>query len=214
MKAWVKTDETGHIICSVVAEKYAAEDMSPIEVDEDFDFSLQADYVLNEDGTLTYDGAWSAKLEEERKAAQVAQETEEQLKVAAKMFVRSRTDMSDEEAVAVSHLHNEWTVGETYRQGKIIQYQGELYRCGQPEITASDTYRPGDEGTTALYSHIEIGEGGYEVWKEWDGVSGIYALGQKVYDDVDGQLYESLTPNNVWGPPRSTPDHWRLVPSN
>lgn len=209
MKAWVKTDETGHIVCSVVAEKYAADDMRPIEVDEDFDFSLQADYVLNEDGTLTYDGAWSAKLEEEMRAAQVAQETEEQIKVAARMFVAQSTTLTDAQALSVSHLHDEWTIGETYKQGKIVQYEGELYRCGQPEIVASETYKPGDPGTTALYSHIEI-EGGYEVWKEWDGVSGIYKQGQKVKDPNDGKIYESKIPNNVWGPPSEQPDYWKL----
>lgn len=213
MKAWIQTDDTGHIVCSVVNKKYATEDMTEIEVEDGFDWSLQGDYVLGEDGTLTHDGAWSAKVEEERKAMQVAQETEEQIKVAARMFVTQLTTLTDAQALSVSHLHDEWTIGETYKQGKIVQYQGELYRCGQPEIVASDTYKPGDPGTTALYSHIEI-EGGYEVWQRWDGVSGIYAQGQKVKDPDDGKIYESLVPNNVWGPPHEQPTYWQEVPEN
>lgn len=208
MKAWVSTDDTGHIVCSVVAEKYAAEDMTPIEVDDDFDWSVQADYVLQEDGTLVYDGAWTAKLEQERKDAAIAQEAEDQLKVAARMFVQSATTLTDEQARSVSHLHRDWKEGDTYTKGQIIIYEGELYRCGQPELTASKTYKPGDPGTTALYSHIEMEEG-VEVWKKWDGVSGIYAKGQKVKDPNDGKIYESKIPNNVWGPPSEKPDYWK-----
>ena len=129
MIAWVSTDDTGHIVCSVVTEDYASEDMTRIEVDDDFDWNVQADYVLKEDGSLVYDGAWTAKLEQERRDAAIAQETEDQLKVAARMFVQSATTLTDEQARSVSHLHREWKVGDTYAKGQIIIYKGELYRC-------------------------------------------------------------------------------------
>lgn len=123
----------------------------------------------------------------------------------AKMQAQS---LSDAEAVRVPALYDEWIAGETYKRGKIVRFKGELYRIGQ-DLTSSDTYKPGDEGTTALYSHIAIdGETNYEVWKEWDGVSGIYSQGQIVKDSTDNALYRSKIANNVWGPPSSTPDYW------
>lgn len=125
------------------------------------------------------------------------------------MFVQSATTLTDEQARSVSHLHREWKEGDTYTKGQILIYEGELYRFGQPELTASKTYKPGDPGTTALYSHIEMEEG-VEVWKKWDGVSGIYAEGQKVKDPNDGKVYESKIPNNTYGPPSEQPDYWEL----
>lgn len=123
----------------------------------------------------------------------------------AKMQAQS---LSDAEAVRVPALYDEWIAGETYKRGKIVRFKGELYRIGQ-DLTSSDTYKPGDEGTTALYSHIAIdSETNYEVWKEWDGVSGIYSQGQIVKDSTDNALYRSKIANNVWGPPSSTPDYW------
>lgn len=123
----------------------------------------------------------------------------------AKMQARS---LSDAEAVRVPALYDEWIAGETYKRGKIIRFKGELYRIGQ-DLVSSDTYKPGDEGTTALYSHITIdSKTSYEVWKEWDGVSGIYSQGQIVKDSTDNALYRSKIASNVWGPPNSTPDYW------
>lgn len=123
----------------------------------------------------------------------------------AKMQAQS---LSDAEAVRVPALYDEWIAGETYKRGEIIRFKGGLYRIGQ-DLTSSDTYKPGEEGTTALYSHITIdSETSYEVWKEWDGVSGIYKQGQIVKDSTDNALYRSKIANNVWGPPSSTPDYW------
>ena len=123
-----------------------------------------------------------------------------------------RADLTDAEAVQFKDIYPEWTIGQTYKQNWILRYNGELYRIGQPEITASETYKPGDVGTESIYSHIEISEEGYEVWKEWDGVSGIYQQDQIVHDPFDeGNLYKSKIPNNVWGPPHEQPDYWEKV---
>lgn len=123
-----------------------------------------------------------------------------------------QTNLTDAQAVEFTDLYHDWTPGETYKLGYIVRYEGELYRIGQPEITASDTYKPGAEGTESIYSHISIDpETGYEVWKEWDGISGIYAQDQIVQDPFDGnKLYKSKIPNNVWGPPHEQLDYWEL----
>ena len=97
----------------------------------------------------------------------------------------------------------------TVKKDFILRYEGDLYRVGQPQLEVSEIYIPGTAGTESLYSKIEFGEGGYEVWKEWDGISGIYQQDQVVIDPFDdNNLYISKIPNNVWGPPHEQPDYW------
>lgn len=208
MKAWIDVDDDGRIGSSTTEEAFS-EGMIEVELPDDFDFMMQADYIYK-DGELVHDGKATEELQEAVRLQQEQRKLDNQLKVATRMLVRSRSaDLTDAEAYEVSMLLKTWTVGETYTQGEVISYGGELYRCGQPSITASETYKPGDEGTAALYSHIER-QGEYEVWQAWDGVSGIYALGQVVIDPEDGKAYESLVQNNVWGPPHSQTDLWKL----
>lgn len=121
-------------------------------------------------------------------------------------------EVSDKDALAMSLFYPDFmeTLGSTFKYKQIIRHEGELYRIGQPEITTSTVYIPGQPGTEAIYSHIEISEGGYEVWKEWDGTSGIYKQDQIVVDPFDNdRLYISKIPNNVWGPPHEQPDYWK-----
>ena len=120
-----------------------------------------------------------------------------------------RAGLSDKEASTVASLYTEWTVGFDYKRNWIIRYDDNLYRIGQ-DHTSQEQWVPGTAGTEALYSKIEITEGGYEVWQEWDGVSGSYANGQIVKDPTDEQLYQSLIDNNVWGPPSTQPTYWQL----
>lgn len=55
----------------------------------------------------------------------------------------TQTEITDEQAVEFKGLYHDWTPGETYKLDYIIRYEGELYRVGQPKITASNTYIPG-----------------------------------------------------------------------
>lgn len=124
-----------------------------------------------------------------------------------------RADLTDAEAVRFKAIYPEWSelVGTEVKQGWIIAHEGELYRIGQTH-TAQSQWVPGATGTDALYSHISINEDGYEVWKEWDGVSGSYEQDQIVHDPFDGDnLYKSKIPNNVWGPPSQQPNYWEKV---
>lgn len=120
-----------------------------------------------------------------------------------------REDFADDEALNFKQFYPEWTVGFDYKKNWIIRYGEDLYRIGQ-DHTSQEQWVPGAEGTTALYSKIEITESGYEVWQEWDGVSGSYANGQIVQDPTDEKLYKSLIANNVWGPPSEQPNYWEL----
>ena len=120
-----------------------------------------------------------------------------------------RQNLSDTEALDYISVYPEWVVGFNYKKNWIIRYNDELYRIGQ-DHTSQEQWVPGADGTTALYSKIEITESGYEVWQEWDGVSGSYANGQIVQDPTDEKLYKSLIDNNVWGPPSKQPSYWDL----
>ena len=120
-----------------------------------------------------------------------------------------RENITDKEALNFQEFYPSWQVGFDYKKGWIIQYDGSLYRIGQ-DHTSQAQWTPGSEGTTALYSKISISEEGYEVWKEWDGVSGSYSSGQIVEDPNDNQLYISKIDSNVWGPPSQQPTYWEL----
>ena len=119
-----------------------------------------------------------------------------------------RENLTDKEAFDFKEFYPSWQVGFDYKKGWIIQYDGSLYRIGQ-DHTSQEQWVPGSDGTTALYSKIEI-EGDYEVWKAWDGVSGSYSKNQIVKDPTDDQLYRSKIDSNVWGPPSEQPNYWEL----
>ena len=120
-----------------------------------------------------------------------------------------RANLTDEEAATYISVYPEYKVGVDYKQNWIIRYGEDLYRIGQ-DHTSQEQWVPGADGTTALYSKIDISEDGYETWQEWDGVSGAYAKNQVVRDPTDEQLYKSLIDNNVWGPPSKQPNYWDL----
>ena len=204
---YVSTDETGRISATTGQEQFA-EGMTEFTFPDDFDFSLQHEYRI-QNGELIHD---PLPPSEEEIAYQTEVQRSQQLQVAAELFVQTNSaTLTDAQARTVPLLFKKWTIGETYTLHEIVRYDdGELYRIGQPEITASEVYKPGDPGTTAIYSHITVDEEGYEEWKAWDGVSGIYQQDQIVRDPDDGQLYKSKIPNNVWGPPHSMPDYWTL----
>lgn len=120
-----------------------------------------------------------------------------------------RANLTDDEAVTYISAYPEWQVGFDYKKDWIIRHGEDLYRIGQ-DHTSQEQWVPGADGTTALYSKIDISEDGYETWQEWDGVSGAYAKDQVVRDPTDEQLYKSLIDNNVWGPPSKQPNYWDL----
>ena len=120
-----------------------------------------------------------------------------------------RANFTDDEAVNYISVYPEYKVGVNYKKNWIIRYGEDLYRIGQ-DHTSQEQWVPGADGTTALYSKIDISEDGYETWQEWDGVSGAYAKDQVVRDPTDEQLYKSLIDSNVWGPPSKQPNYWDL----
>ena len=119
-----------------------------------------------------------------------------------------RENLTNAEATQCASFYPDWKVGFDYKKNWIIRYGDDIYRIGQ-DHTSQEQWVPGETGTEALYSKIEI-EGDYEVWKAWDGVSGSYSKDQIVKDPTDDQLYRSKIDSNVWGPPSEQPDYWEL----
>ena len=202
---FVLTDENGRILATTNIQEYA-EGMDEFDFPDDFDFFDQSNWKIV-DGSLEFD---PLPVSEEEKARELERERNKQLQEATILFVRtSAATLTDKQAVSISLLFDEWKVGTAYKRNEIIRYGEDLYRIGQ-DHTAQAQWVPGSTGVDALYSKIKIDEEGYEVWKEWDGVSGIYQKDQIVRDPNDNQLYKSKIPNNVWGPPSRTPDQWEL----
>ena len=197
---YVSLDEDGRIYATTEFEEYA-EGMEEFTFPDDFDFNNQNEYRIV-DGELVHD---PLPPSDEEIAAEETRQRNAQIQLAIPMIVQSYSaDIPDAQAVTVPLLFKKWTPAETYTLHEIVRYEvdGELYRVGQPKITASNVYKPGDIGTESIYSHIKINEEGYEEWKPWDGISGIYKQDQIVSDPYDeGNLYKSKIPNNVWGPP-------------
>lgn len=204
---YVQTDTDGRITVTTPYEQYASEDMFEFTFPDNFDFATQNEYKI-QNGELVHS---PAPLSEAQLAAEQEAKRQEQIALAIPMMVQANSaSIPDAQAVQIPLLFREWKVGDSYTQNEIIQHDGEIYRIGQ-DHTAQAQWVPGTVGVTALYSHIEIGEDNYEVWKPWDGVSGIYRQDQIVYDPEDGNnLYISLIPNNTWGPPHSFPSLWEL----
>ena len=202
---YVMLDENGRITATTDCKEYA-QGMIEFEFPEDFDFLKQEKYRI-EGGELIED---PFPLSDEEKQINEEVERLNQLQKATMLFVNETApNLTDVQALSIPLLFDEWTVGKEYKKDYIVRYNGELYRIGQTH-TSQEQWKPGDEGTTALYSHISITGEGYEVWKPWDGVSGMYDEGQIVEDPDDSQLYKSKIPNNVWGPPSQQPMYWEL----
>lgn len=204
---YVSLDEEGRIGATTEYEEYA-EGMEEFTFPDDFDFNKQNEYRI-QNGELIHD---PKPPTEEEIAAQEEFERQQQIRIAMPMMVQMNSaSIPDEQAVEIPLLFKEWKPGESYTRNEIIRHDGELYRIGQ-DHTAQAQWVPRSTGTTALYSHIEIGGDNYEVWKPWDGVSGIYQQDQIVHDPEDNNnLYKSKIPNNVWGPPSQQPNYWEKV---
>lgn len=129
---------------------------------------------------------------------------------ATDVLVSKATDLTNSDAGQVRNFIKDWREDTAYKKDRLVRYENEIYRIGQ-DLVSSLVFKPGDEGTTALYSHILLDDLGFEIWQEFDGVSGSYAFGQIVYDRDAGEHYTSNLPNNVWGPPSTQPDYWHVT---
>lgn len=105
------------------------------------------------------------------------------------------TYLTDEQALTVKDLHEEWAPNKDYKTGDRRLYNEELYKCLQ-DHTAQKGWNPVD--APSLWAKIlipdpeEIPE-----WEQPESTNG-YSIGDKVTHN--GKTWESLVDNNIWEP--------------
>lgn len=108
--------------------------------------------------------------------------------------------LSDDDALKVVALYDEWRAGLEYKTGDRRTWGGELYRCLQGHTALAD-WNPAD--APSLWAKVLPGQDGNEPeegYAEWEQPSSTnpYSKGDKVTHD--GHLWESTSDVNVWEP--------------
>lgn len=103
--------------------------------------------------------------------------------------------LTDEQALSVKNLHEEWVPNKDYKTGDRRLYNKELYKCLQ-DHTAQAEWNP--EDAPSLWAKILIPDP--EVIPEWEQPESTngYSTGDRVTHN--GKTWESLVDNNIWEP--------------
>ena len=112
--------------------------------------------------------------------------------------------LTDEQAIEVIDLYDEWAVNKQVYAGNRIQFEGKLYKVLQDHITQAD-WTP--DVTPALY--VEVGYGYREI-KENMMATEAFAKGEIGWWKEKDNLCESLFDGNVYTPD-SYPNGWQKV---
>ena len=104
-------------------------------------------------------------------------------------------NLSDEDALKVPALYDEWRPGVNYKKGKRLLRAGELYRVLRDHLSQSG-WEP--ENAASLYAKVLPGQSG-EIgeWVQPDSTNG-YSEGDQV--SHNGHRWESTANDNVWEP--------------
>lgn len=188
----------------LVETKIISEYQPPVDAWDEYEPILR--YILYTEEEL-------AEIEAQKKAEEEAQkEAEEQAKkeaqeaavnaeIQSQMLVAARFSvmtmaLTDDQAMEVSTLYPEWSVGESYQEDDIRRYEGALYRALQAS-TGEEQYPP--DTFVAGWKRIgEPDEDGIFPWVQPLGATDAYNTGDKV--TYNGKTYESLIDGNVWAP--------------
>ena len=131
----------------------------------------------------------------------------EQLEAAAALFVRSAS-LTDEQALSVSELYEEWSATAHYEKDDIRRYQGDLYRCKQAH-NAQETWNPRD--AHSLWVRI-VPPGEIPNWEQpIPGVFDGYEYGQKVKHGGATWISTYKSGLNVWEPGVVSELFWKKV---
>lgn len=209
MKAWVNVDDEGRVRASTTFEKYSL-GMTEIEVDDDFDFTKQMDYLLK-DGELVYDGYQTNKEKEQKAKMELSMARSSQLQLATMMFVNSEAATSSftpDQMVKISVLYDEWSDKSVhYKVDKVVNYESNLYRC-ETEHDSQPGWEP--DKSPSLWSKVNVASDGADVWTQPTGAHNAYNIGDKVhYPRSDSPVYVSTIDGNVWSPD-AYPTGWKL----
>ena len=120
-----------------------------------------------------------------------------------KMFAETLTD---EQALKVPLIFDEFEIGKGYEVGKRILYQDVLYKVITSH-TSQETWTP--DVSPSLFAPIinETIDGSIPEWRQPDSTNA-YMTGDRVI--FEEKEYESLVDNNVWSP-SANPSDWQLV---
>lgn len=112
--------------------------------------------------------------------------------------------LSDEEALKVPALYDEWRPGVTYKKDKRLLRLGKLYRVIKDHLSQSG-WEP--ENAASLYAPVLPGQSG-EVgeWVQPDSTNG-YSIGDQVI--WDGHKWESIVNDNVDEPGTDNGFRWK-----
>lgn len=120
-----------------------------------------------------------------------------QFETAVSMFVNTQaSSMSEEDMLQVEMLFAEWTIGNSYKTGDVVRYQGGLWQALQ-NSTAQDIYPP-DQFVAGWKRIGNPNPKGIFPWSQPLGATDAYPLGAKVTHK--GKTWESTIANNVWEP--------------
>lgn len=173
-----------------------------VVIDEVPNYDLENEYVVISGYTekenviiINYEIREIVKTKQQLKA-------DDQLKC-LKMFAQTLTD---EQALKVPLIFDEFEVGKGYEVGKRILYQDVLYKVITSH-TSQETWTP--DVSPSLFAPIinETIDGGIPEWKQPNSTNA-YMIGDRVI--FEDKVYESLVDNNVWSP-SANPSDWQLV---
>lgn len=132
----------------------------------------------------------------------------EQFRKALQLVAASLTE---EQAMEVPMIFDNWEVGKNYTENQIITYGANS--VGDPQIykiVQAHTSQNGWEPTHApsLYSPIGLDESGYPIWAQPTGAHDAYNTGDIV--NFNGTLYKSTVDGNAYSP-EAYPAGWEVV---
>lgn len=191
MIRYVSVDAAGRIMATTEFEEYA-EGMRLFEFPDNFDFLIQNEYRIEND-RLIHD---KLPPTEEEIRLQKEAEYRSELETATLMFVRtSAVNLSDEEALNVHMLFEEWNETNHFLVGRIYRYETDIYRCLK-EHDKQATWTP--DQAHSLFVRVRP----KGMVSEWEpvvpGINEPYSKGDKV--TYGGKTWVSNIDNNVWKP--------------
>lgn len=132
----------------------------------------------------------------------------EQFRKALQMFAMS---LSDEKALEIASVYDDWVVGKSYEVGEFVKYgensvgDSQLYKVVQAHTSQAD-WTPNI--TKSLYTPIGLNDEGFPVWSKPTGAHDAYNKDDIV--DYKGKIYKSLIDGNVYSPDEY-PQGWEVV---
>lgn len=118
-------------------------------------------------------------------------------------FIEQNAD--EKTLLSMPEVFDLWAVGLNLSVGKVLRFNGDLWRVLQAHRSQSDWLPP---DVPALYLRI-VEPGVIPEWRQPQGAHDAYQKGDKVL--FDGKTYESLIDANTWSP-TAYPDGWKIRP--